>query len=234
MKNIVIILCALLWTGIASGEGNDSSRQPRRSGLEGVSFHNFGYSIQKVTLNGKHILDSTPTLTGVGLTTGHSFYAHRKPIGGMIRLGFDVVWFDFDYAMWKERISKRKKWVNKFDIGMGLGPAIHLFPVDDLGIHAYFRFDPTVSVLAHNCAGDEEGKFELMAGFATYFSTGAIVSWRVFSIGGEFRFGGGKYRAIRIPDVTVSRDEIDLNLDDALNRQRQKMVGGRIYFGLRF
>ncbi len=62
--------------------------------------------------------------------------------------------------------------MHKLDMGIGLGPAVHLSPYDRLGIHAYFRFSPTVSLVTHNFAGDEDGKFELVTGYASYFSTG--------------------------------------------------------------
>ncbi len=245
MKKIVFILCSLLLSvGVASAKGDNPkeekksrsrSSQPSRSpGLEGVEYHNFGFSSQRVTLDGTDVLPFVPILKGGGLTTGHSFYFHRRPIRDVVRFGFDINWIAADYVSWKGRVEGRKKWIHKFDMGMGIGPSLHLTPFRDLGIHVFFRFDPTVSFIAHNCAGDVDGKFELVAGFASYFSTGVAVSWSAFSIGGEFRFGGGKYRGVRIPDVTISREEIDLGLDDALNRQRHKMRGYRVYLSFRF
>lgn len=85
---------------------------------------------------------------------------------------------------------------------------------------------------------DLAGKNTLVAGYASYFSTELAVSWDAFSFGGEYRHGGGTYRGIRIPDVTISPEHIegllDLSLKDALDKQRHTMRGWRLYLSFRF
>jgi hypothetical protein len=204
-----------------------------------VEYRNFSRTAQTIDLAGKNTLLFAPTVHGVAFTTGHSFLFHERPLLRVIHFGFDVTWFDAEYAGWRHRIDGHGKWMHKLDVAIGVGPALHLSPVGRLGIHLYVHYDPTLSVVTHNFAGDEEGKFELVAGYASYFSTGLALSWDIFSIGAEYRHGGGVYRGIRIPDVTVTPDRIideilDLDIKDALDRQRHTMRGWRAYIGFRF
>jgi hypothetical protein len=203
-----------------------------------VEFHHFALTSQKIDLIGKETLVFAPIIRGVALTTGHSFLVHEKPLARIARFGFDINWFDIEYGNWWKKIDSHNKWMHKLDLAMGIGPAVHLSPFDRIGVHGYFRYSPTISLVAHNFAGGEEGKFELVAGYASYFSAGLAVSWSAFSLGGEYRFGRGVYNGIRIPDVTVSPKEIDelanLNIKDVLDKERHRMSGWRLCFGFRF
>jgi hypothetical protein len=111
-------------------------------------------------------------------------------------------------------------------------------PTRRLGIHVYFHFDPTLSLVTHNIAGDEDGKFEVVVGYASYFSSGVALSWNVFALGAEYRHGGGLYHGVRIPDVTISPENIgkilNLSIKDALDHQRHIMRGWRVYVSFRF
>ena len=240
MKKEIMLLCALLGaTTLGAQERYGDNTPERYAGLPGVEFHHIARTHQKIDLVGENSLAFAPVLRGVALTTGHSFLVHEKPLARIIRFGFDAVWFDVEYGNWQKPVDNHKRWMHKLDLGMGIGPAVHLAPFDRLGVHAYFRYNPTLSLVAHNFAGDEGGKFELVAGYASYFSTGLAVSWSAFSLGGELRYGRGTYKGIRIPDVTVSSPQdvsqlIDLEITHALDKERHRMSGWRIYICFRF
>lgn len=180
----------------------------------------------------------SPVVRGIAFTTGHSFLLHEKPLLKVFHFGFDATWFDFGYGNWRHKVDGHGKWMHKIDAAIGAGPALHISPWRRFGIHTYIRYNPTLSIVAHNFAGDTDGKFELVAGYASYFSTGLALSWDAFSVGGEYLHGGGTYRGIRIPDVTVSPDNIDdlldLDIKDALDKQRHTMRGWRAYISFRF
>lgn len=239
MKRIVILSCALLWVSAAAAQWGYHYRSPvERSSLAGVEYHNIALTWQTIDLAGKNTLLYAPTIRGIAFTTGHSFLVHERPVLRIVHFGFDATWFDIEYGRWQHRVDGNKKWMHKLDAGIGLGPAIHLSPFGRFGIHAYVHYQPTMSLVTHNFAGDEDGKFEIVTGFASYFSTGLAVSWDAFSVGGEYRHGGGTYRGLRIPDVTIALKDIsellDLDIHDALDKQRHTMRGWRLYVSFRF
>jgi hypothetical protein len=239
MKRIAILLCLLVRTLAAEGQGRSLHNTPEdRAGLQGVEYHNVSRTWQTIDLAGENMLVFAPVTHGVALTSGHSFLVHEKPLLRIVHFGFDATWFDIEYGNWRQRIDGHRKWMHKLDAAIGIGPAIHLSPFRRFGVHAYFHYNPTLSIVTHNFAGDEDGNFELVAGYASYFSTGLALSWSAFSVGGEYRHGGGLYRGIHIPDVTLSPDRIDEILDlrfkDALDRERHTMRGWRLYISFRF
>jgi hypothetical protein len=240
MKRIVLFVLLVAWTSAAVAQHARIYRTPvKRASLAGVEYHNFSRTAQTIDLAGENILLYAPTVRGVAFTSGHSFLLHERPFFRLIHLGFDVNWFDAEYANWQRRIDGHGKWMHKADISIGAGPALHFSPVGRLGVHLYFHYDPTLSVVTHNFAGDEDGKFELVAGYASYFSSGFALSWDIFSLGAEWRHGEGIYHGIRIPDVTITPDRIideiiDLDIKDALDRCRHTMRGWRLFLSFRF
>ena len=239
MKKLAIMLCILAGTAQAGAQWRYRHNSPLdRSPIEGVEYHDISRTWQTIDLAGENTLLFSPTLRGIAITTGHSFLVHERPLLRIVHLGFDVTWFDIEYGGWRQRIDEHRRWMHKIDMAIGAGPAVHLSPSRRFGVHLYFHYDPTVSMVTHNFAGDEDGKFELVAGYASYFSTGLAVSWSAFAIGGEYRYGGGTYRGIRIPDITVNsgniEDLIDFDPKTMLDRQRHTMRGWRAYISFRF
>ncbi|MDR1671182.1 MAG: hypothetical protein LBR57_01540 [Alistipes sp.] len=243
MKRIAILLCALALVlasaTIAGAQPATRHNSPvKRSSIAGVEYHNISRTWQTIDLAGKNILIYAPTLRGVALTSGHSFLFHERPLLRFIHFGFDATWYDIEYANWLHHVDGHGKWMHKLDMAVGLGPAIHLSPTRRFGVHIYFHYNPTLSLVTHNFAGTDDGKFEVVVGYASYMATGLALSWDVFSLGGEYRHGGGRYHGIRIPDITVSPENItdllDLRIKDALDNQRHTMRGWRVYLSFRF
>lgn len=77
--------------------------------------------------------------------------------------------------------------IYKAEIGMQFGPSITINPVDFLKINVYFRYDPTFSV-AYNQDSD------FLMNYGSYFNTGLAASYKVISLGAEYRWGTTSYK----------------------------------------
>ncbi len=148
-------------------------------------YTNIGYEIQTLNLNGYGLKSDYGVVLGDGVT----FYLHKKPIANLMKFGLD--WTYLEMALtgygttpggsWKEDYMAKLGDL-KMDIGMGLGPSFTINPVDYLKIGVYFHVTPTYSLCFDGSA--------LGGGYATFFNAGAHISYKVISIGYEYRWCG--------------------------------------------
>jgi hypothetical protein len=166
------------------------------------NYVNLGLSLQNITNRDRY----DGVVAGGSLNIGRSFIVHREPIAGMVRLGIDATWLDVGMGFGDEII---------FALGMGVGPAVHINPKGNFNIHAYFRFMPSYTLTeVDNGGGDVIVVHEK---YASFFATGCALSWGMFSVGAEARWGNiTKYRYT--PE----------------NKQIMNVAGARIYAGIRF
>jgi hypothetical protein len=235
-KTTLVLLFALFATGTLSAQrkANESFR---------TRFINLTYSSQTMAFKDVTELgtvDVGASKFGMGLSMGRSFILHKKPIGGMFRIGIDATWIDLNYGYWNRRMpllttQSHKSWMHKTDVGLGVGLGLHLNPVSRLGIHAYCRYNPTFSMLLHNMLLDET---EIDGGYASYFTTGGAISWGVISLGVEARFGGGTYHTLNTPEVDfhggIYDDDFRIEIDNLFDKQKHKLKGLRAYVNFRF
>ena len=86
---------------------------------------------------------------GASFTVGRTFFLHKKPIGGFLRLGIDATWLDVNYTNYK--IKHITYWgTNRYeyhqgDLSVHIGPSITLTPTKKLYVHGYFRYVPTLT-----------------------------------------------------------------------------------------
>lgn len=248
MKKFVILLFLLLAAAAhlsarsyVVGEHRTSPRASRRSMLAGNAWHNLGFTHQKIDLAGTNTLKFAPRLKGVSISSGHSFMVHERPLWRVVHLGFDVAWVDAEVGRWSRQVDGARKWMQKFDLGIGAGPGVHISPGGRFGVHLYMRYMPTYSIVMHNFAGEEDGNLEIVQGLAQYIAGGLAVSWDAFSVGAEYRRGGGRYSGVKVPDITVDagglelvEDLMNLRAKDALDKQKHTMRGLRLYISFRF
>jgi hypothetical protein len=235
-KRILPLLCILfVSTTVSARERNTESFRTR--------FINLNYASQtmlfkEVTDVGN--VDAGASKFGLGLSMGRSFILHKNPIGGIFRIGIDATWIDLNYGYWNRRMpnvtsQSRKSWMHKTDVGLGVGLGLHLNPVKRLGIHAYFRYNPTFSALFHNMLLDET---EIDGGYASYFTTGGAISWGVVSLGAEARFGGGTYHTLNTPELDynggIYDDDFKIEINNLFDKQKHKLKGLRVYVSFRF
>ena len=128
---------------------------------------------------------------GASFTVGRTFYLHR-PIGGFLRFGIDATWFDINYTNYD--IKHIAYWgteeyqYHQGEISMHVGPSITLTPVKQFNINGYFRYAPSFSAMYMNDT--------FYGNYATFFVGGAYISYGVFGIGIEKRFGDCEYKEL--------------------------------------
>lgn len=94
---------------------------------------------------------------GVALNLGNTYYLHKKPLLGMIKIGLDAVWMDLNYATykkgdfkipslnpddydfdgngdygnyedWEDEVEFGNFGWHKIDLGIGVGPSVNIAP----------------------------------------------------------------------------------------------------------
>lgn len=189
---------------------------------------NIGYVWQKLKPTNEALQAESDY--GVSLSWGRTYYLHRRPLLGMVKIGLDWSWLDVNYANYsltsKSGLAGTELPVNlgahQVDIGMSIGPSVTVRPIGGLKVSAYGRFTPSCSL-----AILEE---QTHADFVGFFNVGASVAWNAFSVGLEGRWGKAKYGGAllsgedgeeRVPDIQGSPS-------------RLKTSSLRLYFGFRF
>lgn len=159
-------------------------------------------------------------------TNGRTFYLHEDEVAGVIRFGIDGTWTDFTYARYTRTLpveGKNKNYkFNQFDYALGVGPSVHINPIDDVYVHTYFRYAPAYSLLT----GDKQ----VYGNYATYFVTGLSVSYNFIALGFEGRFGNCDYDNL----ISAKRiEQLKPNPDNILT-QSVKHRGWRLYVSFMF
>ena len=159
-------------------------------------------------------------------TNGRTFYLHEEEIIDMIRFGIDGTWTDLSYARYTRTLpldGKFKEYkFNQFDYALNVGPSVHINPIDDVYVHAYFRYAPAYSLLF----GDKQ----VYGNYATYFVTGLSVSYNFIALGFEGRFGNCNYNNY------ISAKRLDKLMPHPSNilTERVKHRGWRFYVSFMF
>lgn len=118
---------------------------------------------------------------------------------------------------------------HQFEASMHVGPSITINPVDVLNVNAYFRYAPSLSAILYK---DMEGNNQASFAFANFFVTGGAVSWKVISLGAEYRWGTAKYNVMSFDSENLVGSEGE----DVVKKVKNKMNthGMRVYVSLRF
>lgn len=182
---------------------------------------------------------------GAALVWGKTYYLHRKPLARMIKFGLDWSWMDFNYAQYKledydfETGELYSEKAHQLEYGMQIGPSVTINPIHHLKVSAYFRVTPSYSMMYFN--------EEFYHHYATFCNTGFAVSWKVLSVGCEWRWGKASYNGLSIDldDLTGDFDESDFeggdidmpSVDDvlvSLDKMKLKTKSVRVYLSFRF
>lgn len=210
-KHKIILFFAFLFFIVAVQAQEDGKEVKLRKKYINLSFTNM-----KMTQDGFPELKSN---YGAAFTVGRTFYLHKKPIAGILRLGIDATWFDINYTNYK--IKHITYWdtenyeYHQADICMHVGPSITVNPVGKLNIHGYFRYVPTFSGLYMDDA--------FYGNYASLFVWGGAISYGVIGLGIESRFGDCDYKEFG----SDSEDEVSSKLKTSFS-------GWRTYLTLRF
>ena len=191
---------------------------------------------------------------GVALARGTTYYMHRKPIVGMIKIGLDWTQLDLTYVKYEDpsesdgsSTSSTQRFrplyfdsyeSTDYDLGidlgmqqieyaMHIGPSVTVNPVDYLKVAAYFHYVPTGTVALL----DSKASFA----FANNFAFGMTVAYKVISLGFETRWGSGKYNSF-------DSEELDVDIENSSNpisalfteKTKMKTKSFRLMLALRF
>ncbi|MDR1671183.1 MAG: hypothetical protein LBR57_01545 [Alistipes sp.] len=240
MKKVLFLFIAVaLSVGVSAQESAPSVKTGR-------SFHeinprkgytNFSYSTQ--TLSSHNGAEIGKSKYGGSFLRGRTFNMHRKPIADLLYIGLDATWMDFNFTYYEKHNLSHDKPLNQFDVSMGIGPSVNVYPFRKLGVHAYFRYNPTFSFFymdtpKHEDHADDAG-FDVMGGYGSLMVSGLSVSWGAISLGAEARWGAGKYESYYGEFLPSLIDAIggETGLDkDAI--RKLKLSGARYYLSLRF
>lgn len=158
---------------------------------------------------------------GVSLTSGKTYYLHKKPIADMVKIGLDWSWLDLNVVRYTTNYSLIPHDNNfeeyQAEVGMQFGPSVTVNPVHHLKVSAYFRVTPSYS--ARYDTGREHGH----GNYITMYNVGGAVAWKLLSLGVEYRGGKCAYKSFDGGYYEFG------SKDDKL-----KTRGVRFYFGFRF
>ena len=91
---------------------------------------------------------------GAAFTTTRTYFLHRKPIGGFLKIGIDATWFDLCYnnykILYKEYGQTSKEYMHQAEIGMQAGLSLTFNPVGKMNITLFGRYAPTFSAYYHD------------------------------------------------------------------------------------
>lgn len=151
----------------------------------------------------------------------YTLHLHKKPIGNVLKIGLEVG-MDFNFAQYKSIKSdedeefdpysnygeeEAKKLLDKYDMmhgdaGLALGPIFRVAPFSytnggfkDLRVYAYYHITPSYSGIILDD--------DIYSALCWYHGIGVGLTWKMFSIGYECRFGSAKYK------LNLDSDNID-------------------------
>ena len=210
MKKVKFLLIIFLVLSVIKGV-NAQDNEPR------AKYLNLNYMKATMKEEGYKVKSDY----SMGLTAGRTFYVHKNPLAGMIRIGIDWSYLDLNFSQFSENyyhddvddyISEEWK-TYKIEAGMHVGPSVTVSPVKNLHLNAYFRFAPSYS-------GMTDSEFsDVSSAYASFYVAGTSVSYSVISLGLENRWGTTKYKG---------------NYDGESYDYEIKMSGPRFYVGFRF
>lgn len=210
-----LFLSLFVWCVYAQGKTEKGST-PSDSGREWrKQYVDFVFSKAKISQDGEPDLQSK---FGAAFNFGNTFFLH-KPIGGMLRFGFDVTWLDLNYDNYDiEHIANNgvdKYQYHQGEVSMHIGPSVTIEPVKKLAVHAYFHYLPTFAMLYR-------GESEIFYGnYASLWVAGGNVSFGAVGLGLESRFGTTNYK----PIIGISSHE---------DTFKSSLSGFRAYLTLKF
>ncbi len=218
-----------------SQDDYEQSRRLQTIWNDRARYFNIAYVFQSLTFTDLNNLKWKSSF-GIALSSGKTYYLHKKPLAGMMKFGIDWTMCDLNYAKYNdpswtnrtpsdgEEVIDLALGLHQADIAMQVGPSFTINPVDQLKIGIYFRYAPTFSMVVLN---DELGY-----NYVSFFNAGISVSYRFISIGFENRWGNASYRNISFSDVNEDAE----NFGDIFNSFNRKLRTNsmRLYVSLRF
>lgn len=180
------------------------------------------------------------------LTMGRTYYLHRKPILNIIKFGIDWTYLDINYANYgkiknydfdnndyplESYPDEQEDDINigrhQFEYAMQVGPSVTVNPINHLKVNAYFRYAPSFSGILIDD--------EFSCNYASFFVTGAAISYKVISVGIESRWGKAKYKNFSIDDFNEEDMDVDNpEWNDVISKSKRKFKTNSVRFYISF
>ena len=237
-KIFLFVVCAILTVGQMSAQWGRKN------------YFNIAYVDQ--TLENKDNGLRWKSDCGVSIVKGTTYYLHSKPLFGMLKFGIDWTQVDLNYAKLVEDFEITLSDVeqpasnilgdlgvelpdvnfgkHQLEYSMHVGPSITINPVDHLKVNGYFRYAPSFSGIIYD---NEWGDTEFSGAFANFFVTGGAVSYKLISVGAEYRWGTGKYKSYSFDEDNIA-DNTDVSDIISTKKSKFKTSSTRFYVSLRF
>ena len=184
MKRHFLLLTLLFSMVLRLGAQEQPKPYKEKSG-----YVNFGYAFQHFESKETNFL-TLKSEHAVSFTWGKTFYLHKKPILKCIKFGIDWTFIDLNLADYTKSFQKDylvNSHLFQIDAGMHLGLSITLNPVKGLNFNGYCRYAPSFSGFYNN-------EFKPYTyNYAGFFVSGLGISYKVISLGAEYRWGKAKY-----------------------------------------
>lgn len=217
----------------------EAERMDRAVWKDRAKYFNLGFVTQK--LKDKTSGVEFKSDFGVSLSSGKTYYLHRKPLAGMIKFGLDWTWLDINYAKSTDEYSDPMTGelfssdMHQVEAGMQFGPSVTINPVSHLKVSGYFRVTPSYSGLYVDDSFHHH--------YVTMWNAGCAVAWKVISVGVEWRWGSANYDGLSLDESRLDEDafgdEEDPSLGDVMDemslpKRKLKTSSMRFYVSFRF
>lgn len=223
-------------------------------------FWNFGYSVPTLERTGGTFMDWEPDFA-VSVQNGRTAFFHKKPLGGMVKIGLDYSFLDITYSKLQLKhiesaevgdntsIPSDPSVSDGFDEIVSDDPSGSILSAVgfNIGMH---KIDETLSVgpriainpVDHLMIGAYfHGGFTMSGiyenenfsyGFGYTLTTGLCVSYKVIGFGFEYLCGKVKYKQIDFDEMDL--DELSFSEMFSSESFRLKHKGPRVYVSFRF
>ena len=183
------------------------------------------------------------------LTMGRTYYLHRKPILNMIKFGIDCTFLDLNYANYGkisnyalegdgkpadptpdypyEQKEEKNIGRHQFEYSMHVGPSITVNHFDHLKLSAYFRYAPTFSGILIDD--------DFSCNYASFFVSGAAISYKLISFGIEGRWGKAKYNNFSMNNFADENLDVEKpGLNDVVKKSKRQFKTNSVRFYISF
>ncbi|WP_282638399.1 hypothetical protein [Sphingobacterium thalpophilum] len=168
---------------------------------------------------------------GASLSSGRTFFLNQAPIAKVLYFGIDWTYLDLNYAQFKETdtysfedqngatVTESEDYIShKAEIGMQVGPSVHIGLTDGFSVSGHVRYAPSYSLLY----ADED----FSGGFGNFFTAGLSANYGAFGVGFETRWGSSKH------SFNIAID--DLEEQEITVKEKIKLSGSRVFLAFRF
>ncbi len=146
---------------------------------------------------------------------------------------------DYDYDDYKVGMDLG---VYSLAAGMSFGPSVTFAPFYNTGkglqhilAQTYFHVTPSYTGIISSEDGedDEDGGTEMKSGYTTYFNWGLSVSYKMISVGYEYRWGKSKFNRFSL-DMDEGDESEPTTSDEENVKQKIKFGTSSFYIRLKF